>query len=85
MKEKIKQITQKINDWKIFLLIIFIIGGVFYWYEWRLSQLAKEETETRKRCANWAYLPVPSGLPSFSQSQKEAIYTECLRKNGLKN
>lgn len=85
MKEKIKQIAKKVNDWKIFLLVIFIIGGVFYWYEWRPNQLAKEEIEIRKRCANRAYTPTLTGLPSFSQSQKEAFYIECLRKNGLKN
>ena len=40
--KKIKEILIKLNDWKFIILIILIIGGAFYWYEWRPAQINKE-------------------------------------------
>lgn len=35
MKEKIKELVKLAEKYKWFLLVILIIGGAFYWYEWR--------------------------------------------------
>ena len=42
--ETIKQLLKKANEWKVFLLIIILVGGVFYWYEIRPAQIRSECT-----------------------------------------
>ncbi|MEI7810330.1 MAG: hypothetical protein WCI41_02105 [bacterium] len=37
MKNKIKEILIKLNDWKFIILILIIISGAFYWFQVRPS------------------------------------------------
>lgn len=49
------------------ILICIILGGVFYWFEWRPSQIIKKCTIQK------------TGFTAFH----EALYENCLRKNGI--
>lgn len=42
MKEKIERLVKLAEKYKWFLLVIFIIGGTFYWYEYRSTQIRKK-------------------------------------------
>lgn len=61
MKEKLKKYY-----W--ILIIIFVVGAAFYWYEYRPTQI-------RKECAKH--------LSGFSSVYKESNYEKCLREHGL--
>jgi len=63
MKEKIKKYW-----WAI--IVILVIGGAFYWYEWRPSQIIKECSKELKRTG--------------SIEVRELFYETCLTKKGLK-
>jgi len=51
MKEKIKQLLSLINLWKIILIIVLIGAGLFYWFQWRLSQIYSFCSEEAKEKA----------------------------------
>jgi len=52
----------------IIVLAVLIIGGAFYWYEYRPSQI-------REQCNNFSEL--------FSPQNVEMNYKFCLRDHGL--
>ena len=76
MKEKIK-IWFKSN-WLIVsltILIIAMVAGTFYWYEWRPTQI-------RKNCYD-SIITNPFSTELEQKSEFEYQYQDCLRKNGL--
>lgn len=65
------------------LSFIFIVSFVFYWYELRPTQI-------RKECQNHAWDKVKEAIQetnSFDGFQDgiDFLYTDCIRKKGLKN
>jgi len=67
------------------VIIAALIGGSFYWYEWRSSQIKKE-------CNRWAleeiakYINKDSQVGFFIVSDKEVynnFYNRCSREKGL--
>jgi len=83
MKETIK-IFLKHNWFKIILIIIVlkVVGGAFYWYEWRPSQI-------RKDCYNIARdkaiekAGTVTGDRKFAKDDYDTYYKWCLEKYGL--
>jgi predicted negative regulator of RcsB-dependent stress response len=74
MNEKTKIWFQ--NNWfKVGLLIFLIIsiGGAFYWYEWRPSEI-------RKECVTWAK---PSAKLLTSVNDFQILVNICLQQYGL--
>lgn len=55
-------------------VILILVFGWFYWYEWRPSQI-------RKECAEIANVKSGNFLPL--REEVEGRYYNCLRKNGL--
>ncbi|PIP31957.1 hypothetical protein COX24_00880 [bacterium (Candidatus Gribaldobacteria) CG23_combo_of_CG06-09_8_20_14_all_37_87_8] len=72
------------NWFRIILLIIVlaVLGGVFYWYEWRPSQI-------RIRCNDSAFNSSMASTDASSYTQngrmelKDKFYKDCLRYEGL--
>jgi len=61
---------EKIKEYKgIIILILVVLGGAFYWYEWRPTQI-------RKICFN--------AVLSASAGTTEQLYNNCLGIHGLK-
>lgn len=60
------------------LVILVILGGAFYWFQWRPSQI-------RKECYNSA-IKNPFNIYN-SESERRAnlnfVYGNCLKRNGL--
>lgn len=69
----------------IIALISIISGAIFYWYEWRPSQIIKKCSHRAEGMYGLTKsLPgLPSIPESVRQSQKEITYKDCLRENGL--
>ena len=69
--KKVKQ------HWLIALMVLIIMSGLFYWYEWRSAQI-------RKSCAlemiSWAQ---EKELTFSDVDIAEARYMICIRKKGL--
>lgn len=59
-----------------FVLVIVILGGIFYWYELR-------PVEARKECHEFSHTLYRQKI--ISESEKEQTYTNCLRHEGLKS
>jgi len=71
------------NLFKICLIIIIlaIIGGAFYWYEWRPSQIRKSCQEKIEKQDKELFADV---VKSRIMGAKEGdVYDFCLRKSGL--
>jgi len=58
-----------------FLLIIFVSLGLFYWYEWRPS-------EVKKTC-NLEALKSADEAPSEKKQIYEFAFDICLKRNGI--
>lgn len=72
MKKFIKE-----NWFKVAVLLVMV--SLFYWYEWRPSEI-------KKNCHETATIPLGKrSLESFAITQGlyEEFYQKCLRKNGL--
>lgn len=70
------------ENWILVIIIVFILGGVFYWYEWRPAQIKAE-------CSD-KYLVEKHGIAGRALSKvsddpekREQDYESCLRANGL--
>ncbi len=61
MKEKIKKY------WWVIIIVLFV-GGIFYWYEWRPTQI-------RKHCYDISLPGVPENF--------DLNYQSCLKDSGL--
>ena len=62
------------------ILIIFILGAIFYWFQWRPTQI-------RKNCYNSAIknpFKNPNATELERRSKLDFIYQNCLKMNGLK-
>jgi len=73
MKEKIKKY------WWV-IAIALLIGGAFYWYKWRPSQI-------RQRCSAEARFDIRATLENDDYKRQEFInsyYEDCLMRFGLK-
>jgi len=92
MKEKIKKILALLNQWKVILILLLIGSGLFYWYEWRPSQIRKEcakiATEvaielmkTKAKISDRYKQFAEKDL--FLKDDMETYYKECLRRRGL--
>ena len=55
-------------------IILLILGGIFYWFQWRPAQI-------RKECSRWINFRVLGG--TRTAEEKELDYKECLREHGL--
>mgnify|MGYP001612820396 CR=1 FL=1 len=79
MKEKIKKILPIST---IILIIIIILGGTFYWFQWRPSQIIqgcfRQKQETRE-----AYSDLRSVSDEKVEEYAEMRYQDCLRRHGL--
>ena len=75
-------LMEKQSKYIPFVLIMLILAGLFYWYEWRPSTIRKncyKEAKLAKqtKCSD----PSPNTLCWFSEI---AYYKECLIRNGIK-
>jgi len=80
VKDKIIKILNLINKWKVLLIIVLIGAGLFYWYEWRPSQIRKicqEKVENHDREL------LESAIKSKLVKEGGDIYDFCLRQHGL--
>lgn len=69
-----------------FLLVIGLIGGWFYWFQWRPSQVAKECDKTALM-GNQSYSQNPDTLVfkiDIDKDTYDIAYTQCLREKGIK-
>lgn len=63
-------------------LLVLILAGIFYWFEWRPSQI-------RKNCYDSAIKNPFNNLKTFNDTESERrselnfIYQNCLRMEGL--
>ncbi len=76
---------EKLKEYKlIIILVLVVLGGAFYWYEWRPSQIKKE-------CNGQAYFDSYTTLKageffanqSQLQDRQKKLYDDCLRYNGI--
>ena len=75
MKKFIKE-----NWFKIIILLVIV--GLFYWYEWRPSQIKKECFEKASDFSTEAIGKQGGSVDSFDKTY-DFIYKNCLRKEGL--
>ena len=74
MKEKIKTSI-------LIVVVVAVLGGAFYWYEWR-------PTQAKKECLKKAYdfsketLGEKASIDDINKIY-DFIYKNCLRKKGL--
>lgn len=73
--KKIKQILTKLNNWKFIILVVLIVGGAFYWFEWRPFQ-------ANKFCSK-ASSDVISEYPTLTMEQHRFWYDLCLTNKGI--
>lgn len=75
-----KEILIKLNNWKFIILVIFIICGAFYWYEWRPSR-------AYSYCDKWAKDSViedyNNKVNGDLNKNYDYAYKSCLRNRGL--
>ncbi len=75
--KKIKEILIKLNDWKFIILIIFILGSAFYWYELRPIQEKKDCFEMAKEYV------VETKDSGNIEARFNNVFDLCLKKKGL--
>jgi len=70
MKNKIKEILKKLNDWKIIILIVFIITSLFYWYELR-PNIIKRQCSWDSYVTNTPAVPAVPAFPGETMAEAE--------------
>jgi len=85
----------KENWFKVGALVVLVIGGAFYWYEWLPTQSKKEcfayanETAFRPReelteSGEKIIISVFTEVEALQRRENfERLYKNCLRRNGL--
>ncbi len=69
-----------IEKYKWLILVIVLIGGYFYWYEWRPAEI-------RKRCIEVTADVMKDGKYygyKAEQERTDFLYKGCLKLQGLK-
>jgi len=72
--------VKKMKNKKVILSVLAIALFLFYWYEWRPSQIVEK---CNKATQNWAKTATGQGA-EISIDQYEHNYKICLRKYGLR-
>jgi len=72
---------EKLKEYKYIIIIcLIIIGGVFYWFQFRPSQIKKD-------CAKWSkgesYDHMGGGQFELNDDTYDIKYKQCLREKGL--
>ncbi len=64
--------------WLIIVIVLILLAGYFYWFQWRPNQITKQ---CNKEAVEKAKEP-----EAFNQAIKiyDALYKSCLREKGLK-
>ena len=65
-----KFITENWFKVVIIFIVVIIVTGLFYWYEWRPSEI-------RKNCA------IKTEKSVLASKLHENLYNQCLKENGL--
>ncbi|MFH1231154.1 MAG: hypothetical protein V1709_06615 [Planctomycetota bacterium] len=67
------------------LLLLFVSGGLFYWFEWRPSQIRKEAVEVAIEKARNLYKKKNPGEEgkSYRKEDFETYYQQHIRSKGL--
>ena len=73
----------------IIFMVVLIVTGLFYWYEWRPSEIRKNCNGQVLNKIHDTYKNHPNTMEGFVLEQKtidddyESLYKQCLRENGL--
>lgn len=67
----------------IILILLSFIGGAFYWYELRPSEIRKNCFKEAQEVVDKEEAFVTKFLPEKVKDKKAIAYSECLIKNGL--
>ncbi len=62
------------NQKLIIVLVVLILAGLFYWYEWRPADI-------RSTCQK-TYLKI-GGIGGWSNEDIQEAYEHCIHENGL--
>ena len=77
MESKIKNILIKLNDWKFIILLVLVIVGAFYWYEYRPAHVYKECTKKE--------INLFQDKSYLDEKALNFFYSICVKGRGIKN
>jgi hypothetical protein len=84
-KEKFKSLIPVLKKYWWVILIIAVLGGMFYWFQWRPTSIRKSCYRVSVKNAQAAYKETnpnaEEGYVNFNTMDRFYIY--CLQKNGL--
>ncbi|HRR94800.1 MAG TPA: hypothetical protein P5083_01520 [Candidatus Paceibacterota bacterium] len=85
MTEKIKKFLNLINQWKVILIILLIIFGLFYWFQIRPSKIYSECGELAAHDALDMMDQQNSLVSQFMEYDNfyDSFYKLCLRVKGI--
>jgi len=94
MKEKIKKFLNLINQWKVILIILLIVFGLFYWFQIRPSiiysdcnRIAADKAEkllkTKSEMEGGYKYKEAAEKELFLKDDYDSYYEKCLREKGL--
>lgn len=75
--KKIKEILIKLNKYKVIILIIIVMAGLFYWFELRPNII-------KRQCSWFTYTTQTEAVPAFegvTKEQAEKKFTEMQKDN----
>ncbi len=80
LKKRNKHMEKLKQYWLIILMVLIVIGGLFYWYEWRPSQIRKDcSKETKEFLKEMGERQMGDFLSAFN-----VRYKSCITINGIK-
>lgn len=71
---------KKIKKNKWFILVILVIGGLFYWFQYRPSEIRKDCYKEVEDMAG----EVTTLMRGTGKTGYDKIFTSCLNRNGIK-
>ncbi len=78
--KKLKAIIKRLNEWKLFILVVVAVAGTFYWYQVRPSEIYS-------KCGNSAKEKTVEALEKGPVAQfkdfYDLVYLACLRSEGI--